>query len=1127
MHQCINACQKKSVHTQQKLYGYHDVSTTTSHNFSAAQNAYENGQYKHAAFLAKGALEYAKIMNIHNQAIINNTLYILVDCHINQLSSPQHALQELDAIHDVETRYGIMTSEKIAKQLSAHAQKMPSMATKLNEYAAQYRTLAYEHTYKNQSAETLIQALKKTALAEEQQVLLAFIKQHAFNGHLLSQVILANAHYQGLYGITRSLEQALPFALAYAKASIFQKNTYQLPLERFCITQIFKESADLLKQRNIIDHLYHDYFTTTQSNGLNAGKNIFTTMQQFPDEQKELRNILFNCLTDQAKKGQTLNAIIKLEAQSNFKKMIRSFIQSDGIYFAPLCEYLIQNKPLPDALCYALGLLYYYSKHYTDAFLYLTKSSLYATDLLTQCRALKAYMQYHPLLTYKNAAKAIQILKTLFLSKKDTPRNTNALEKRIKLLSRYALDLSETLLMTKHNYKEVLSLASLCLQNTETYDIGLSIISSVYKKFIANKKDLAALEPFLQPIKQHWNTHHDQKSLTCLQPIIAYHIITQQKIDLKKDLLLQITVLEGALKQKVHQKNKAELEKLCGILYYTLSKQSPQEEKKQALRKAIDYYHQEALLELAILINQEKTDAPDNAIITNDQMVEEAFLPFQLHELAYDTTAAPATRLKAFELLIAIGAPNKATMAQHLQNAYALGSKKYLNELACVYLHGVYHADAKDWFIKPDPHKARELLEEAVKRNNTLRNRFELGMAYVKCGTEYHNKAIPLLREMTCQTDPTLKTKKQQSYMLLCDIMLHNLTPQGITQAYKCAEESEELGIFMLLIMDNERYTAFADYTKKVLARKNTQPYAIQACTLFGYIFYNNKQQDPTFSLEDDHAHACLKYAAENNNLKAQFLIVYKDIITINRWEKCIYIERLAKSNYVFCKIFDKKTIPLSEQFVRYAPKNIHEQYECLTYSHKRFDPNKPHFRNFLNFCISSGYLCSIPDASFTTTDNELAQKFYENPLFTSYLKRFDQDCTQPNNNKGRKHMCLISMSITGLYVYALMNSNDQKLVEISISYAEKLLEFEGPNDRTMLKKMLVSCYDKMASFHQADPEKSKIWQEKKDKLIKSDLVMYVAPVVVGTRDVTNAEMQQATSVVKTFIQEVNKSLNK
>src|SRR5436190_2835023 len=160
---------------QYKLYDDPDILNTIKNNLSAAQKNYENKQYTEAALLAKGALTYARIMNIEHDIhkedknIFN---YIIADCHLHHLSSPQHAFDSLKKIHDIETIYGKIESNNIAQILYKKAQEIELTNQKLyhklhleaHYYAINnmYQSCQKLITYKNnQKQDCLIQQCKQ------------------------------------------------------------------------------------------------------------------------------------------------------------------------------------------------------------------------------------------------------------------------------------------------------------------------------------------------------------------------------------------------------------------------------------------------------------------------------------------------------------------------------------------------------------------------------------------------------------------------------------------------------------------------------------------------------------------------------------------------------------------------------------------------------------------------------------------------------------------------------------------------------------------------------------------------------------------------------------------------------
>jgi len=967
----------------------------------------------------------------------------------------------------------------------------------------------------------LIETLKRTNDVRQQSTLITCIEQQAINGHLQSQAFLANAYSRGIHGTTQSTNKALKFALLYAQTSFLVKDASQLPLERFHVKQILSRSV-----HHMIDNLYYQYFEALQNKNTLAAQEALLAFQNYYDQYESIRKAFLQSFMHQSNKP--LVDLLNMEAKTNFEQMMEKFIKSEGTYFISLFENSAQhNKMNTEELYYPLGVLHYYKQQYDHAFMYLSQSSLYKHDLSTQCKVFQAYMNNHPFLTYKNVLQATDIVKAMFLLKKDTERNKKALPYSIDLLSRYATDLTEQLLR-QHNYEKTIDIAHLCINNPQTYDKGLSILSAIHSKLVATNTNTTIIEPFLIKIKHHWNAHHDENSLACLGPIIAYKALTQKNIPAEKDAPLYKAALNYALHHNIYPKKRHTLEECYGTLLYDLSLQlSEKDEKIQTLRQAVMYHHHQALIDLSKLIFHINIIVIPN----NEEAKEQINILNKLKDVAKNPHISGKIRIQALNFLYDLGYTmhfnndnylmytplTEETKVKYLKNAYELGCKKHLNTLAAYYLKGIKNKNTGEWIFPPNIEKSCELLEELLKKENTLKNRYELGLVYQTRGKDYFDKSYPLLQSMVEQHDPLLVKKKQQALFALCVMKLYNLTPDNIKQAYIYADQAKLLNTkesHRFLLLNDELYTSLSNYTKEIIAQQNTQPYALQACTFFGDIFYHHTYVDPAFDKDKEHAYACLQYAANHKYLQAQNIIVFNNTPSVDRWTKMIYIH-----NLMHCS----KNIPADslEQFIRllgkYGPQDVSEKHEYLCYIMQGTMLNK---QNYLNTYLQH---------FFTSTDTELAQHFAENDIFKNYITEF----TQFYESMERTIAPMDTLNAIYMYAYALMNSDDKKLIFTSISYAQKLFALEEFKTNNFLNKILIAGYDKMIA-RETNATMLTLWHNKKEeqqKKFEEQIIKHVANTVVINEPLINIIKETPTlfadALLTTIAKRASKQTNK
>jgi len=123
-------------HPQHLLYD--DLSVTISNSLNEGKTAYEKKNYRQASLFIKGAMRYSDLMyreldKVLDESSRDRAHYIIADCHLNHLNSPQHALESLRHIHDKQTAYGLLTSEYIAQSLYKKAIDIANTNKKLSE----------------------------------------------------------------------------------------------------------------------------------------------------------------------------------------------------------------------------------------------------------------------------------------------------------------------------------------------------------------------------------------------------------------------------------------------------------------------------------------------------------------------------------------------------------------------------------------------------------------------------------------------------------------------------------------------------------------------------------------------------------------------------------------------------------------------------------------------------------------------------------------------------------------------------------------------------------------------------------------------------------------------------------
>src|SRR5579863_5206475 len=123
-------------HPQHNLYD--DLSATINRSLNQGKKAYAEKDYQQASLFIKGAITYSGVMYRELDKVLDETSrdrahYIVADCHLNHLNSPQHALESLRSIHNKQTAYGILTSEYIAQSLYKKAIDIAGNNKKLSE----------------------------------------------------------------------------------------------------------------------------------------------------------------------------------------------------------------------------------------------------------------------------------------------------------------------------------------------------------------------------------------------------------------------------------------------------------------------------------------------------------------------------------------------------------------------------------------------------------------------------------------------------------------------------------------------------------------------------------------------------------------------------------------------------------------------------------------------------------------------------------------------------------------------------------------------------------------------------------------------------------------------------------
>jgi hypothetical protein len=809
-----------------------------------------------------------------------------------------------------------------------------------------------------------------------------------------------------------------------------------------------------------IKNLYHNI---QQKSSLLINNELLSQYAAFTDKQSKIRKCFFNFLDNSAITNRGfLKTLFILESDTQFADTISLFINSDGKYIIPLLQEKLLNTSQNNAcnLHYVLGLLYYYQEKYAEAFSHLTQTAkLQSTDLPTAYKTVRSFFNMNAILTQENALQAFELLKKMCQTKKQIPRNNEALEESWYIFSQYAFQGAQLLVENEH-YKEALHFAFLCSQRKETYAIGLEIVTIIHKKLISSStvdNSILLKSNELMHIEQQIIQKNDLPSLQCTAPIIVHALLHKQISADSLNKMLVVRCVEHSLNHTIYTPQEtATLKKIVGDIYYQM----------QNVEKAYEYDHIDTIFNKASTIFDGVNAGVERNEVTLLIMYSK-LLPLTEPHNKKDVRKKAADFLLSPSFINPIN-DNKVPLINDkdklcLMNiAYELGSNnpEHLVPLAYNYMYGP----------QPECKKASEILERTLKTTSSPKAHFALAKAYYLQGPDCYEKAFERFKIMAYTHDKTCKEdEKSLALLYMSLIKLYALTPESIMDAAHYLNDATPLETVCTHslgeLMSEQLYKKLAAYAQKQMEQKNTVDHALEACALFGQLFYErqevNKNTNRHHLRYQTLASQCLEYATNNHNYRAQLTSVVFDDPQIHAWKKIEYIQTILEntqeehlsSGYNYFKLFLNK----------YYPKQIQEKYQYIQYLFDNASEKE------LHSYLASNFFGSTPlknEPTYATTNNELAQIFYTDTILKKYSDEFNSFYDDKNNLKEKNSQILKRiLNVIYIYSYALMKSDNPKLITTSVLYLKKLLQLSAYQDYHIIKDLLATCYYRLSTY--------------------------------------------------------------
>ncbi len=863
-------------------------------------------------------------------------------------------------------------------------------------------------------------------------------------------------------------------------------------------------------------------------------------IQTISDKQTTIRHNILQAFNKKIIPTKShINTFFDLELDPDFDNNMSLFFSTDAPFIIPLLEQQLtcaSSQATKNFIHYILGLLYYYGndcyysdgngirlyhQNYSKASAHFSQTDAFRTDLITQCRELDSFLCSKTTISYQQACQATEKIKIVCMQKKQSKRVNHGINLRQSLITQHALPIAFALL-ENNDYQKALDLASSCLQHNEIYQIGLDIIKLIQQFLDATHNNYHHIinSPAYRAIAKHFKQNGDDSSLHAMHPIAVKNALEQNNNHCDE---FTLCCIEYALKNNSYSNEETNgLHRIVGNYYYTLSKQTSQPlVKQQHINKAIEYNNQEAIFAEASKYYNEAYVAQH---VRSQEKIDEVVAIFDALKNLTSENYPTDTRLKALELLIDapfdeiafnnndepfILGPNTTQQHKYMQKAYDLGSKKHLKKLASHYTD----------LPRPDHRQAYSLRKQALQKEKSAQAYNELAELCYQMGSDYYNKANNYFTEAFYLPESNLTNlEKRKNLIYRSLIALNTLTPPRISLAYSLSEEAltlatSESTFFLGSIISTLQYESLLYFAELLMSDNQTDPNTLFLCMIIGRTYIEGKHRNDINAYKQ-RAYKCLEYAANNKLRRAMGLVISENIQTVHSWKKLEYIYHILAETTT--ENYESMHNVFSPYLELYSPKTIQEKYDYIIHLSKTANSN-PDF-SFLSAFLVSDYCMHIPENEYLMNNNAIALLFYNDTSLKKYRDDFLIE------HKSGAQTFTYNRGAAFIYAYALMLSDDLKLLNISASYFNKLADYNRDNANPLISICQGLCFYKigMHHTHNSNTTLAHSFLEKSAALGNEEAIAHLNTTNNGYKLVLLSPEQISTKVLETLSQKIN-----